>query len=94
MLLGLGLIPLAQGVVAGLLGRAPGAFVLGHLSPGVAGVLLGGLDPAAGILPDSALLPLGGLLLVPGCPDAALGQLGADAGLALVAAGSGCLGAH
>ncbi|GGT46646.1 hypothetical protein ACFFV7_47365 [Nonomuraea spiralis] len=45
MLLGLGLIPLAQGVIAGLLGRAPGAFVLSHLGPGVASVLLGGLDP-------------------------------------------------
>ncbi|MFI7690069.1 hypothetical protein ACIBQ6_13415 [Nonomuraea sp. NPDC049655] len=43
----MGLLPLAQGVVAGLLGRAAGALVLGYLSPGVASILLGRVDLAA-----------------------------------------------
>jgi hypothetical protein len=58
---GPGLVPLAQGVVAGLLGRAAGAFVLGDLSPGVAGVGLGLGDLGVGLLPGAAGGLLGGL---------------------------------
>lgn len=57
-------------------------------------VLFGGLDAAVGLLPDAALLQLGGLLSVPGGPGAALGQLGAGVGLTSVVAGLYGVGAR
>jgi hypothetical protein len=84
---GRGLIARVLGVGAGLFGGAAGAFVLADLGPGVAGVLFGLGDLAAGLALGAAGGLLGGLLVLARGLGAAFGELGAGAGLGLLAAG-------